>query len=143
MVNETPDLQVRQTIYGLITPLGSPVYDMQVPKDAVIPDLYILLTSQTNRQHSTSKCGHLWATTILLDVVYQQAQGFSNREPLDALCSNINQVVDLNGGDITLTGFQVMNTQVLDTHDMGALDTPTKTINRKLMRYQFIVAQNV
>lgn len=141
MANSTPDLPVRESVYALLTPLGSPVYDMQVPKDMIIPDLYILLTSQTNRQHSTNKCGHLWATTILIDVVYQQSQGFSNRAPLDTLCSAINGVLDLNAGDIALTGFQVMNTQVLDTHDMGSLNTPTKTINRKLMRYQFIVMQ--
>jgi len=140
MQNIFPDLFVREAFVSLFSDVGAPCYDMVVPKDIEIPNQYILLTDQENRQHSTNKCGHLWATTILLDVVSQNLAGYSNRQPLDELCSNINSLIDLDNGDITIANFQVMNTQVLNSRDM-TLQTPTKTINRKLIRYQFILAK--
>lgn len=139
MLNVFPDLFVRQSLVSLFNGIA-PCYDMVVPKDIAIPNDYILLTDQENRQHSTNKCGHLWATTILLDVVHQNMQGYTNRAPLDAICNNINKLIDLNNGDITIANFQVVNTQVLNSRDM-TLQTPTMTTNRKLIRYQFILSQ--
>lgn len=135
--NAIPDTPVRRAFISALSGISVAIYDMVVPKSADVPNQYILLTTQTNSQADTSKCGHNWWHTILLDVVSIQDQGYTDRSVLDNICDQINQIVDTLES-IGIPGFAVYNTQVMDTHDMS-LETQTKTINRKLMRYQFLL----
>jgi len=135
--NSIPDTPVRKAFVSALDPVGIPIYDMEVPKSVDVPGSYILMTTQTNSQADTSKCGHNWWHSILLDVVSVQDQGYVDRSVLDGICDSINQIIDTLDS-IGIPGFVVYNTQVIDTHDM-TLTTQTKIISRKLMRYQFLL----
>jgi hypothetical protein len=134
-----PDTAVRVALISLFAGIGCPVYDEVVPKSVnPIPATRVLLSTQTDTQHSTSKCGHLWNHTILLDIVSEVAQGYSNKSVVDGIYNAINALVDLSNGDISLDGFTIYNTQVINSHDMY-WNGPVISTNRKLVRYQFII----
>lgn len=137
---KNPNIPIRQAIISLLSGGSVPAYYMQVPKSVTPnPSTYILLTTQTKKQVNTSKCGHDWQCSILFDIVDQQLQGFISGVTVDNIEQNISDALDLQNGDISLTGFTIYNTQIQDSHDI-ILDTKTHTINRRLVRYQFIVS---
>lgn len=116
-----------------------PIYDTQVPKSVdPIPGLRVILSTQTKKQANTTKCGHDWQATLLFDIINEQPQGRSDRTIIENIEELINNALDLNPGDLDIQPFVVYNTQVLDTHDMP-LQTPTVSIDRKLVRYQWIL----
>lgn len=116
-----------------------PIYDTQVPKDVVpIPALRVILSTQTKKQANTTKCGHDWQCTLLFDIINEQPQGYSDRTIIEDIEELISNAIDLNPGDLDIPPFVVYNTQVADTHDMS-LQTQVKSIDRKLVRYQWIL----
>lgn len=141
---KNPDTFVRTALiaaFASITSGGNPVpvYDMQVPKNIIpVPMRRILLTTQTKSQADTSKCGHNWKCSILVDIVYEQPQGYIDRSITDDIEQQISDIVDLSTGDLSIPPFKVLNTQMLDSHDMS-LQTQTTSITRKLVRYQFML----
>jgi len=139
MSNRIPDKYVRKAFLTLLAGIGTPVYETKVPKSVQPPPAQrVLISTQNNSQHDTSKCGHLWYHSILLDIISENDNGFSQRDKVDDILDTINQIIDVQA-DIAVDGFTLYNTQVVDIHDMD-LDTATKFINRKLVRYQFLIA---
>jgi hypothetical protein len=132
MIN--PDKYIRKAYLGYI--LGTPIYDKEVPKNIdPIPKSYILITSQTKSQENTSKCGHDWNCTIVLDIVATFTQGYADTAMVDDIEESISNVIDLQQDQILIdAGFTVYNTQMLSSTDM-TLDTKTQTIIRKIVRY--------
>ena len=115
------------------------IYDGEVPKDInPIPPLRIILGTQTAIQQNTTKCGHDWQSTITLDVINEQNQGFSDRSVVEDILQLINNAIDISPADLNIIPYVVYNTQYLNSTDMS-IETPTKTINRKVVRYQFIL----
>lgn len=138
MSNIIPDKYVRKAFLTLFSGIGTPMYETKVPKDITpIPPQRVLLSTQTNTQHNTNKCGHNWSHSILLDIISEQPQGYSDKSIVEDIWQQINSVVDVQS-DISVEGFIIYNTQMIESHDIE-LDTPTKSINRKLVRYQFIM----
>lgn len=140
-----PDKYIRKAYISLIniqlanSYLTCPIYDSVVPKDIdPIPPLRIILSTQTKKQANTTKCGHDWQCTILLDIIYEQNLGFVDKVIVETIEEVISNAIDLNPNDIAIPPFIVYNTQILDSHDMS-LETQTKSINRKLVRYEHIV----
>jgi hypothetical protein len=133
-----PDTEVRKAFIALISGLNIPVFDEVVPKNIDIPPTRVLLSTQTDSQVSTNKCGHLWNHTLLIDIVSECPQGFSNKSVVDGIYNSINNLVDLASGDISLNGFVVYNTQLQNSHDMY-WNGPSISTNRKLVRYQFVI----
>jgi len=116
-----------------------PTYDSQVPKDAAIAPIRIMLSTQTKTQHNTNKCGHNWQCSILLDIVYEQQQGYVDRAVVENIEQQISDIVDLIGqNDLAIPPFAVLNTQMLNSNDI-ITQTPTTTVTRKLIRYQHIL----
>lgn len=136
--NTIPDTAIRQGLITALAGIGTPIYDEEVPKSVIpIPTQRVLLSSQNTAEHDTSKCGHMWMSDILLDIVSEQDQGYSDRAIPETILNEINLIVDILQG-IGIPGFTVYNTQVLNVRDIS-LQTATKTINRKLARYQFLL----
>lgn len=138
---QIPDTAIRSALITAFTGLlDIPAYDTAVPKDVEpLPNLYVIFGTQDNRQHSTNKCNHLWAHVCMLDIVSQQPQGYASKKIVEDILNQIQTVVDLPGtADLDIPGFSVYNTQVLSTTDMS-LNTPTQTIVRKIVRYQWIL----
>lgn len=119
--------------------IAVPTYDSQTPKDESIPAIRIILSTQTKTQHNTNKCGHNWQCSILLDIVYEQPQGYVDREVVENVEQQISDIVDLIGtNDLAIPPFTVLNTQMVNSNDI-ITQTPTMTITRKLIRYQHIL----
>lgn len=136
--NAIPDTAIRQGFITALSGISTPIFDEEVPKSVIpIPAQRVLLSSQITAQHDTSKCGHLWMSTILLDIISEQDQGYSNRAIPEVILNDINLIIDTLES-INIPGFKVYNTQVLNIHD-ASLQTSTKTVNRKLVRYQFLL----
>jgi hypothetical protein len=136
---KNPNKFIRKSLLSLFTTIV-PTFDVEVPKSVdPIPATRILLSTQTKTQRNTSKCGHNWQCSILVEIINEQHQGYADRSIVDDIDEQISDMVDLIGSnDITIPPFTVYNTQYLEEHDM-TLETPTKTINRLLVRYQFIL----
>ena len=136
--NTIPDTAIRQGLITALAGIGTPIYDEEVPKTVIpIPAQRVLMTSQNTTQHDTSKCGHMWMSDIMLDIVSEHDQGYSDRAVPEAILNAINLIIDTLDS-IGIPGFIVYNTQVLNIRDLS-VQTPTKTINRKLARYQFLL----
>lgn len=121
---------------------ATPIYDMEVPKNVTpIPATRILISTQTDTQTNETKCGHDWDSTILLDVISEQQQGFVDRSVVDDIIEFILSRIDtftLTGQDIAIAPFPVYYTKVDNITDL-TLTTPTKTIVRKLIRFRHIL----
>jgi hypothetical protein len=75
----------------------------------------------------------------LLDIVYEQQQGYVDRAVVENIEQQISDIVDLIGSnDLPIPPFTVLNTQLINTNDI-ITQTPTTTVTRKLIRYQHIL----
>lgn len=138
MSNLIPDTNVRTAFITLLGGIGTQIFETRVPLNVdPIPAQRIILSTQTDNQANTNKCGHLWNHSILLDIISENPLGYSNKSAVEAIAQAVNSVIDVQE-DIVVNGFKIYNTTVSNIHDMD-YDTATKTINRKLVRYNFII----
>jgi hypothetical protein len=140
-----PDKYIRQAYITAINAelsanyVTCAIFETEVPKDVIpIPATRMILSTQTKKQANTTKCGHDWNCTILVDIISEQNQGFSDKSITEDLEELVNNAIDISPSDLLIPPFIVYNTQVLSSNDMG-LETPTKTINRKVVRFQHIL----
>lgn len=139
MVN--PDSYIRKAYGQLLSGIGCPIYDMVVPKDKELLPLYVLISTQSKRPYETTKCGHDWDCTILLDIIATFQNGFADRAVVDDLETKILTAIDtwtFEQTDIAIPPFRVYNTEIDDSHD-DFLNTPSKTIVRKLLRFRHFI----
>lgn len=138
MSNIIPDTAVRTAFISLLGGIGTPLYETRVPENIdPIPAQRVLLSTQTDRQANTNKCGHLWRHSILLDIISENVRGYSNKSVVEAIANQINAIIDVQS-DIPVNGFVIYDTTIENIHDMD-FDTATKSINRKLVTYSFII----
>lgn len=140
-----PDKYIRQACIAAINAqlsgnyISCPIFETEVPMNVIpIPSPRIILSSQTLNQENTTKCGHDWSSTIIIEVINEQQRGYSNKAIVEDILQLVNNAIDVSPGDLNISPFVVYNTQVLGVTDMG-YESPTKTINRKSVRYQFIL----
>lgn len=136
-----PDKYIRLAIINLATGvIDTPIYETVIPKSVIpTPLTYILLSTQSKQQKNTSKCGHNWQCSIVLDICSNNQQGYSSKAVVEDIEQQLSDLIDLSGrNDIAIPPFTVLNTQMLDSHDMS-YETPTLTVSRKIVRYQFIL----
>lgn len=137
----SPDKFIRKSYATLLNGVGCPIYDMVLPKSNDIPQLYVLISTQTKREYQETKCGHEWDCTILLDIIGNFENGFANRAIVDDVETKILTAIDtwtFNQTDIPIPPFKVYNTMIDDSHD-DYLNTPAKTIIRKLLRFRHFI----
>lgn len=134
-----PDKYIRQAYLTLLGDIGVPIFVDEVPQSVdPIPSPRIIITTQTKTTDGESKCGHGWRCSILLDIINEQERGFANRTVVDDIEQQVSDRIDTwteSGTDINIPPFVCYYTKFSDSHDMG-LDMPTKTISRKLVRYE-------
>lgn len=139
---QSPDKFIRKAYLQLLANIGCPIYDMVLPKSETIPSTYVLITSQTKRPYEETKCGHEWDCTILLDIIAEFNHGFANRAVADDIETAILTAIDtwtFEQQQISIDPFTVYRTVVDDSHDLS-LNTPTKTIVRKLLRFRHFLS---
>jgi hypothetical protein len=140
----TPDIPVRTAYLTILSALGIgsisvPVFVDMVPVNIdPIPNTRVIITSQTTSIDAENKCGHGWKCTILLDIINEQSKGFANRDIVDMIEQQISDLIDIwtyADGDISIAPFTVYHTTFAGSHNMD-LETPTRSITRKLVRYE-------
>lgn len=118
------------------------LFDFQVPEDFIpIPSTYVLMSTQTKQIANETKCGHGWNCSILLDIISEQQHGFLDRSIVDDIETEILTAIDtwtFIKTDIGIQPFIVYYTKVEDSRDLS-VNTPTKTIVRKLLRISHIL----
>lgn len=130
-----PDKYIRKAyVDALSSATGLNVWNKGIPKDVeVLPDTYIILRSQTKQRTSVSKQLWEWQSQITIDIVSVNELGYNSTVVVD----NIEQTV-MNTIESGLTfggGFNNKSTRFIDSVPLD-IDTPTNTINRKVVIYE-------
>lgn len=143
MIKQLPDKYIRQAVYNAINnlvvdTLTIPAFDSRVSGN-VIPDHFILMTTQTSQVNQMTKCGDVWESSILIDVVttYDGSGNTGSRllseNILDAVRSATNNLVlDVSSG-------LVIQKQTQDFPNDIVTITENENIFRKLMRLELTI----
>ena len=143
MIKRLPDKYIRQAVFNavnnvVVNTLTIPAFDTRVSGN-IIPEHYILLSTQTSQVNQMTKCGDVWESSILIDVVttYDGSGNTGSRllseNILDAVRSATNNLVlDVSSG-------LVIQKQTQDFPNDIVTITENENIFRKLMRLELTI----
>tara|TARA_R110001583_G_scaffold114132_1_gene264580 strand:- start:6688 stop:7122 length:435 start_codon:yes stop_codon:yes gene_type:complete len=143
MIKQLPDKYVRKAVFDavnniVVDTLTIPAYDSRVTGN-VIPQHFILMTTQTNQVNQMTKCGDVWESSILIDIVttYDGSGNPGSRllsdNILDAVRNATNNLVlDVSSG-------LVVQKQIQDFPNDIVTITENENIFRKLMRLELTI----
>ena len=143
MIKQLPDKYIRKAVFNAINnlvvdTLTIPAFDSRVSGN-VIPQHFILMTTQTNQVNQMTKCGDVWESSILLDIVttYDGSGNPGSRllsdNILDAVRNATNNLVlDVSSG-------LVVQKQIQDFPNDIVTITENENIFRKLMRLELTI----
>ncbi len=143
MIKQLPDKYVRKAVFDavnniVVDTLTIPAYDSRVT-GSVIPQHFILMTTQTNQVNKMTKCGDVWESSILIDIVttYDGSGNTGSRllsdNILDAVRNATNNLVlDVSSG-------LVIQKQIQDFPNDIVTITENENIFRKLMRLELTI----
>ena len=143
MIKQLPDKYIRKAVFSAVNKLvvdtfTIPAFDSRVSGN-VIPDHFILMTTQTSQVNQMTKCGDVWESSILIDVVttYDGSGNTGSRllseNILDAVRSATNNLVlDVSSG-------LVIQKQTQDFPNDIVTITENENIFRKLMRLELTI----
>ena len=143
MIKQLPDKYIRKAIFNavnniVVDTLTIPAYDSRVSGN-VIPQHFILMTTQTNQVNQMTKCGDVWESSILLDIVttYDGSGNTGSRLLADNILDAVrnatnNLVLDVASG-------LVVQKQTQDFPNDIVTITENENIFRKLMRIELTI----
>ena len=143
MIKQLPDKYVRKAVFDavnnlVVDTLTIPAFDSRVSGN-VIPQHFILMTTQTNQVNQMTKCGDVWESSILIDIVttYDGSGNTGSRllsdNILDAVRNATNNLVlDVSSG-------LVVQKQIQDFPNDIVTITENENIFRKLMRLELTI----
>ena len=143
MIKQLPDKYIRKAIFNavnniVVDTLTIPAYDSRVSGN-VIPQHFILMTTQTNQVNQMTKCGDVWESSILIDIVttYDGSGNTGSRlladNILDAVRSATNNLV------LDVASGLVVQKQIQDFPNDIVTITENENIFRKLMRIELTI----
>ena len=143
MIKQLPDKYIRKAVFNavnniVVDTLTIPAYDSRVSGN-VIPQHFILMTTQTNQVNQMTKCGDVWESSILLDIVttYDGSGNTGSRLLADNILDAVrnatnNLVLDVASG-------LVVQKQTQDFPNDIVTITENENIFRKLMRIELTI----
>ena len=143
MIKPLPDKYVRKAVYDavnniVVDTLTIPAYDSRVTGN-VIPQHFILMTTQTSQVNQMTKCGDVWESSILIDIVttYDGSGNTGSRllseNILDAVRNATNNLV------LDVASGLVVEKQIQDFPNDIVTITDNENIFRKLMRLELTI----
>lgn len=137
-----PDKYVRKALYTLlngITVNGNTIniYDTRITGN-VIPQHYILMTTQTNNVNESVKCGDRYESSILLDIVtrYGATGNTGSRLLADDIAEAVRNLLETK---LNLEGGLNVVKQKLDfPNDLSSV-TENENIFRKFIRVELTI----
>ena len=143
MIKPLPDKYVRKAVYDavnniVVDTLTIPAYDSRVTGN-IIPQHFILMTTQTSQVNQMTKCGDVWESSILIDIVttYDGSGNTGSRllseNILDAVRNATNNLV------LDVASGLVVEKQIQDFPNDIVTITDNENIFRKLMRLELTI----
>ena len=143
MIKQLPDKYIRKAVFDavnnlVVDTLTIPAYDSRVSGN-VIPQHFILMTTQTNQVNQMTKCGDVWESSILIDIVttYYGSGNPGSRllsdNILDAVRNATNNLV------LDVASGLVVQKQIQDFPNDIVTITENENIFRKLMRLELTI----
>tara|TARA_R110002111_G_scaffold251350_1_gene315774 strand:+ start:350 stop:784 length:435 start_codon:yes stop_codon:yes gene_type:complete len=143
MIKPLPDKYVRKAVYDavnniVVDTLTIPAYDSRVSGN-IIPQHFILMTTQTSQVNQMTKCGDVWESSILIDIVttYDGSGNTGSRllseNILDAVRNATNNLV------LDVASGLVVEKQIQDFPNDIVTITDNENIFRKLMRLELTI----
>ena len=143
MIKPLPDKYVRKAVYDavnniVVDTLTIPAYDSRVSGN-VIPQHFILLTTQTSQVNQMTKCGDVWESSILVDIVTtydgpgNPGDRLLSENILDAVRNATNNLV------LEVASGLVVQKQIQDFPNDIVTITDNENIFRKLMRLELTI----
>tara|TARA_R110001599_G_scaffold5376_1_gene27340 strand:- start:81 stop:515 length:435 start_codon:yes stop_codon:yes gene_type:complete len=143
MIKPLPDKYIRKAVFDavnnlVVDTLTIPAYDSRVSGN-VIPQHFILMTTQTNQVNQMTKCGDVWESSILIDIVttYDGSGNTGSRllsdNILDAVRNATNNLV------LDVASGLVVQKQIQDFPNDIVTITENENIFRKLMRLELTI----
>lgn len=129
-----PDKYTRAGIIAALQPLNVPVWAKKVPKNvSPVPNLYILISTQTKTRYEVSKDCWEWLQQTTLDITSVQPAGYSSTAALDDMEGYI--ITKIEEG-INIPNFIVKDTRLVDSRPLDT-ETDTQSIERRILVYEF------
>ena len=143
MIKQLPDKYIRKAVFDavnnlVVDTLTIPAYDSRVSGNT-IPQHFILMTTQTNQVNKMTKCGDVWESSILIDIVttYDGSGNTGSRllsdNILDAVRNATNNLV------LDVASGLVVQKQTQDFPNDIVTITENENIFRKLMRLELTI----
>ena len=143
MIKQLPDKYIRKAVFDavnniVVDTLTIPAYDSRVSGN-VIPQHFILMTTQTNQVNQMTKCGDVYESSILIDIVttYDGSGNTGSRllsdNILDAVRNATNNLV------LDVASGLVIQKQIQDFPNDIVTVTENENIFRKLMRLELTI----
>lgn len=129
---KNPNKPIRTAYITAFSALGVPVWAKKVPKGVTIPQVYVLLHSQTKNTTAEDKDSFEWLCTMVVDIVSRREAGYSKPEILDDLEEQINEIIF---EEIPIPYFINKETSLVDSRDIDT-ETTTHSIERRLITFQ-------
>ena len=143
MIKTIPDKWVRKAIYDAVNNIvvdtfTIPCYDTRV-SGKVIPDHFILMTTQTNLVAKTNKCENYYESSILIDIVtsYTSQGNPGSRTLADNILDAVRAATDVIVLDVA-SGLVVLRQTQDFPNDITTI-TKNENIFRKLMRLELTI----
>jgi hypothetical protein len=143
MIKPLPDKYIRKAVFDavnniVVDTLTIPAYDSRVSGNT-IPQHFILMTTQTSQVNQMTKCGDVWESSILIDIVttYNGSGNTGSRllsdNILDAVRNATNNLV------LDVASGLVVQKQIQDFPNDIVTITENENIFRKLMRLELTI----
>jgi hypothetical protein len=143
MIKQLPDKYIRKAVFSavnnlVVDSLTIPAFDSRVSGN-IIPQHFILMTTQTSQVDQMTKCGDVWQSSILIDVVttYDGSGNTGSRllseNIIDAVRSATNNLILDESSDLKV------QKQTQDFPNDIVTVTENENIFRKLMRLELTI----
>ena len=143
MIKRLPDKYVREAVFNRLSNLvvdgiDIPTYDSRVSGN-VIPQHYILLSTQTNQVNKMTKCEDTWESSILIDIVttYDGSGNAGSRLLADNILNNVRSYT--NNLTLLPSSGLVVQKQTQDFPNDIVTITDNENVFRKLMRLELTI----
>ena len=138
MARTEPNQPLRAGLATVLTPIDVPVESKNFPIDTKTTKRYILISSQTKQRFAVSKDCYDYLCSVQIDVNSIFSNGVANADSNDELEGQI--VNQIEGGTLEVEGFRINEIRFIQSIDLD-VSTPTMTILRRVITYQFWLGQ--
>ena len=138
-----PDKHIRKAVFNavnniVVDTLTIPAFDSRVSGNT-IPQHFILMTTQTNQVNQMTKCGDVYESSILIDIVttYDGSGNTGSRLLADNILDAVRNAT--NSLALSASSGLVIQKQTQDFPNDIVTITDNENIFRKLMRLEFTI----